>query len=174
MELRGRELEYTFSTRRSTTGIPRRHRSRKESHRGHRHRAGEAEGGRPGDDGYDVETGEGVESLTKRDQVLCHLLEAYGVDLPNLQKDTIERGLEDPDLPDGLKELLRMRLQASTTSTSKYKALLRGVSSDGRMRGTIQFNGAGRTGRAAGRTFQPQNLPRPDMEPETLTSPSRC
>ena len=109
-----------------------------------------------------------VQSLTKRDQLLCYLIESYGVDLPNLQKDTLERRLADPDLPDGLKELLRMRLQASASSTSKYKTLLKGVSSDGRMRGTIQFDGAGRTGRAAGRTFQPQNLPRPTLHADEI------
>jgi DNA polymerase len=38
---------------------------------------------------------------------------------------------------------------------------LRGANADGRLRGTVQFNGAGRTGRWAGRTFQPHNLPRP-------------
>jgi DNA polymerase len=117
---------------------------------------------------YDAETGAGVESMGKRDQLLCYLVESYGVDLPDLQKDTLERRINDPELPDAVKELLRMRLQTATTSTSKYNALLKGLSSDGRMKGTIQFNGAGRTGRAAGRTFQPQNLPRPDMEEEDI------
>lgn len=102
-----------------------------------------------------------VESLTKRDQLLVHLLAEYGVDLPNLQKATLERRIEDPELPDSLKELLRMRLDATTTSVAKYKTLLKAVSSDGRLRGLLQFCGAGRTGRWAGRIFQPQNLPRP-------------
>lgn len=110
--------------------------------------------------GQDITGGE-VESLTKRDQLLAHLLDEYGVDLPNLQKATLERRLEDPDLPEGLKELLRLRLDATTTSAAKYKTLLKAVSSDGRLRGILQFCGAGRTGRWAGRLFQPQNLPRP-------------
>lgn len=110
--------------------------------------------------GQDITGGE-VESLTKRDQLLAHLLAEYGVDLPNLQKATLERRLEDPDLPEGLKELLRLRLDATTTSAAKYKTLLKAVSSDGRLRGILQFCGAGRTGRWAGRLFQPQNLPRP-------------
>lgn len=110
--------------------------------------------------GQDITGGE-VESLTKRDQLLAHLLGEYGVDLPNLQKATLERRLEDPDLPEGLKELLRLRLDATTTSAAKYKTLLKAVSSDGRLRGILQFCGAGRTGRWAGRLFQPQNLPRP-------------
>jgi DNA polymerase len=67
-----------------------------------------------------------------------------------------------------VKELLAIRLQASTTSTSKYKSLMKGVSSDGRLRGTLQFCGASRTGRWAGRLFQPQNLPRPSLEQEQI------
>lgn len=109
--------------------------------------------------GYDPETGEGVESATQRDKLLEYLLAEYGVDLPDMKKDTLERRIADPDLPEGLKELLRVRLQASTTSTSKYRVLIRATSSDGRLRGLLQFCGASRTGRWAGRLFQPQNLP---------------
>lgn len=105
-----------------------------------------------------------VESSTKRDSMLLHVLAEYGVDLPDLQKATLERRIADPDLPDGLRELMRVRLQASTTSTTKYKSLLNSVSSDGRLRGTKQFCGASRTGRWAGRLFQPDNLPRPVLK----------
>lgn len=100
-----------------------------------------------------------VPSATQRDVLLGHILSHYGVPLPDLQKDTILRRLADEDLPDPIKELLRIRLQATTSSTSKYAALKRGANSDGRLRGTLQFDGASRTGRASGRTFQPQNLP---------------
>ena len=104
-----------------------------------------------------------VGSSTQRDVLLKHLLEAYGVALPDLQQSTIERRVQDPNLPAELRELLAIRLQASATSTSKYQSLMRGVSRDGRLRGTLQFDGASRTGRWAGRLFQPQNLPRPTM-----------
>ena len=109
-----------------------------------------------------------VESATKRDKLLEYLLMEYGVDLPNLQKDTLERRIDDPDLPIELRNLLAMRLMATTTSTSKYNAVVRGASSDGRLRGLLQFAGASRTARWAGRTFQPQNLPRPDMEQDEI------
>lgn len=109
-----------------------------------------------------------VESTTQRDKLLEYLLMAFGVDLPDLRKDTLERRIADPDIPKELKDLLAIRLQASTASTSKYRAVERGVSADGRLRGLLQFNGASRTGRWAGRTFQPQNLPRPDMKPEDI------
>lgn len=98
-------------------------------------------------------------SATQRDALLEHILAEYNIALDDLRKSTVERRLADPDMPEGLRELLRIRLQACTTSTSKYRAILKGHT-DGRLRGTIQFNGAGRTGRRAGRTFQPQNLPR--------------
>ncbi len=107
--------------------------------------------------GYDGENG--VERATKRDELLGHILLEHGITLPDLQKDTLERRINDPDLSESVKELLRIRLQATTTSTSKYKALLRGASDDDRLRGTLQFGGASRTMRASGRVFQPQNLP---------------
>lgn len=105
-----------------------------------------------------------VQTATQRDAMLAHILQTYGVDLPNLQASTLERRIADPDLPEALRELLAVRLQASTTSTSKYQTLIRATSSDGRLRGLLQFNGAARTGRWAGRLFQPQNLPRPALK----------
>jgi DNA polymerase len=104
-----------------------------------------------------------VQKATQRDKMLKHLLAEYGVDLPDLKKSTLERRINDPDLPDPLRELLAIRLEASMTSSSKYKTLLRGVSSDGRLRGLMQFNGANRTGRVAHRLYQPGNMPRPDV-----------
>ncbi|MDD9339573.1 MAG: DNA polymerase, partial [Providencia heimbachae] len=113
-------------------------------------------------------TDDEVQAATQRDVLLKHISSAFGVDLPDMQKSTIERRINDPDIPLPLRELLAIRLQASTTSTSKYKALMNGVSADGRLRGTLQFCGASRTGRWAGRLFQPQNLPRPTLDQETI------
>ncbi|EBO3251373.1 DNA polymerase [Salmonella enterica subsp. enterica serovar Tennessee] len=109
-----------------------------------------------------------VQAATQRDALIKHIVESYGVELPDMQRSTLERRITDPDLPSAVKELLAIRLQASTTSTSKYKSLMKGVSSDGRLRGTLQFCGASRTGRWAGRLFQPQNLPRPSLEQEQI------
>ncbi|HBZ7600706.1 TPA: DNA polymerase [Klebsiella pneumoniae] len=109
-----------------------------------------------------------VQAATQRDAMIMHIVESYGVDLPDMQRSTLERRIADPDLPSPVKELLAIRLQASTTSTSKYKSLMKGISSDGRLRGTLQFCGASRTGRWAGRLFQPQNLPRPTLEQERI------
>lgn len=109
-----------------------------------------------------------VQAATQRDAMLKHLLSEYGVDLPDMQMATLERRMADPDLPLELRELLGIRLQASTTSTAKYRTLARGTSKDGRLRGTLQFNGASRTGRWAGRLFQPQNLPRPVLKQKQI------
>lgn len=109
-----------------------------------------------------------VQAATQRDAMIKHIVESYGVELPDMQRSTLERRIADPDLPSPVKELLVIRLQASTTSTSKYKSLMKGISSDGRLRGTLQFCGASRTGRWAGRLFQPHNLPRPTLEQERI------
>lgn len=101
-----------------------------------------------------------LESTTQRAKLLKHLLACFDIDLPDLKAGTIERRLDDPDVPEPVKELLRLRLMASKTSSSKYKALLNSVCSDGFLRGLLAFCGALRSGRWAGRLFQPQNLPR--------------
>lgn len=111
----------------------------------------------------DANTYGDVDKATRRDEMLRHIVQSYGITLPDLSKSTIERRLNDPDLPVALKELLAIRLEASMTSTSKYKVLLNGVSADHRLRGLLQFCGAARTGRWAGRLFQPQSLPRTNV-----------
>jgi DNA polymerase len=109
-----------------------------------------------------------VGSATQRDALLAHILGSYGVSLPDMRADTLERRLQDPSLPDGVRDLIAIRLMASTSSVSKYKRVIRSTSSDGYLRGLIQFSGAGRTGRDAGRLFQPQNLMRPTLEAEVI------
>ena len=109
-------------------------------------------------------TGGAVRSTTQGAALRLQILEQFGVDMPDLQMGTVEKYLADPAVPEALKELLEVRLQASSTSTKKYQTLINGVNSDGRLRGTLQFNGAARTGRWAGRLFQPQNLPRPTLK----------
>ena len=104
-----------------------------------------------------------LSSARQRDAVLKHILKEYGVTLPDLTKSTVERRLNDPDLPQAVKDLLAVRLASTRTSIAKYKALLGSVSIDGRLRGTLQFRGASRTGRYSGRLFQPQNLARPTL-----------
>ena len=109
-----------------------------------------------------------VQAVTQRDRLMKHILAEHGVDLPDLRAVTLARRIDDPDLPWAVRELMALRLSGAKNSTSKYRTLLRSVSDDGRLRGTLQFRGASRTGRDAGRVFQPQNLPRPKAEPPEI------
>lgn len=56
-------------------------------------------------------------------------------------------------------EVLKLRLLMAKTSVKKYQAIERSVCLDGRVHGLLQFYGANRTGRWAGRLVQVQNLP---------------
>lgn len=107
-------------------------------------------------------TGGRVERTTQRDRFLTFLTEQHGVTLPDLQASTIERRLSDPDLPRAVRELLENRLQSSQNAASKYRTII-SHNVDGRLKNTLQMYGASRTGRDAGRVFQPQNLKRPTM-----------
>jgi DNA polymerase len=110
-----------------------------------------------------VATKGAVTAATQRDKLMQHILAEHGVSLPDLRSDTLERRLNDSTLPDGVRDLIAIRLQASTSSVSKYKRLIKGVSGDGYLRGLTQFNGAARTGRDAHRLFQPGNMMRPTI-----------
>lgn len=111
-----------------------------------------------------------LESATKRDALLAYVLAQYGVDLPDLRGGTLERRLEDEFLPEPLKELLRIRLQAASASSAKFKRMLQVISPDGRMRGGLQFDGASATQRWSGRLFQVQNLPRPTWKNDLINA----
>ena len=108
-------------------------------------------------------TGGVVTSATQRQKMIDFLREAEGMEIADLTKGTLDALLKT-DLPPRTRELLDIRRQASATSPAKYQVLLDASNSDGRLRGIIQFCGASRTGRDAGRIFQPQNLPRPSMK----------
>lgn len=105
-----------------------------------------------------------VDSPTKRQQLVDYLNAEYGLKLVGMTKAEIERRLDSDDVPDPVKEILKVRLLGARTSVKKYQKLLDCVSSDGRLRGSMQFRGAARTGRVSGRLFQPQNLARPTMK----------
>ena len=57
------------------------------------------------------------------------------------------------------KRVLQLRQLLGKSSTAKYTAMQTATCEDGRIRGTLQYYGAGRTGRWAGRLLQVQNLP---------------
>lgn len=81
-------------------------------------------------------------------------------DLPGLTKDVISDLLSRDNLPLKVKRVLEIRQQLGKTSVSKYSAMENAMCEDDRVRGLLQFYGANRTGRWAGRLVQVQNLPR--------------
>ena len=109
-----------------------------------------------------VLTGGVVASLTQRQKLLDYLAVHHNFAPVDMTKGTVTSllaGTLDPKV----RELLEIRQQASATSPAKYQVVINAASLDGRLRNTIQFCGASRTGRDAGRIFQPQNLPRPTL-----------
>lgn len=82
----------------------------------------------------------------------------------NLRKDTVNEILKNDDLPGDVRRMLEIRQELGKTSVKKYDAIKSAVCHDGRVRGLLQFYGANRTGRWAGRLVQVQNLPRTYIE----------
>lgn len=99
-------------------------------------------------------------SLTGKDflPILRELAPAHRIH--DAQKSTLNDLLAGDDLPDDARTIIEMRLGAASTASTKYNPLLLGRSSDDRRRGCIQYGGAKRTLRFAGKGFQPQNLAR--------------
>ena len=89
---------------------------------------------------------------------LLKWLKDKGVNAENLQKETVKNIIGETE--GDVKRVLEIRQELSKTSTKKYVAMKDALCEDGRVRGLLQFYGANRTGRWAGRLVQVQNLPR--------------
>lgn len=89
-------------------------------------------------------------------------------ELTDLRKDTVARLLGKEGNSPQVQRMLEIRQELGKTSTKKYDAIEAAVCPDGRVRGLLQFYGANRTGRWAGRLVQVQNLPRTYTEPLPL------
>lgn len=113
-------------------------------------------------------TGGIVTAATQRSRLLDYLQVKLGLDLPNMRAAELRSMLESDDISPEARFLIETRLEGSKSSGSKYRTGLRNVGPGGRMRQTMQFNGAGRTGRESGRGFQPHNAPRPVMQVQGL------
>lgn len=84
-------------------------------------------------------------------------LEGKGLEIESLSKQAVSDLIKETD--GEVEELLRLRLLMAKTSVKKYEAMERSVCKNGRVHGLLQFYGANRTGRWAGRLVQVQNLP---------------
>lgn len=104
-------------------------------------------------------TGGVVDRPSQRAQFCAYLNEQFCVNLDNTRGETFQQELKDPSLDTRCAELMRLSIASNKTSTAKYAALDPAIQADQRFRGGLQFAGAGRTRRWAGRMFQAQNLP---------------
>ncbi|HCT9589978.1 DNA polymerase [Enterococcus faecalis] len=87
-------------------------------------------------------------------------LEEQGTPFEKLGKEVVLKALALGNLPENVAEVLKLRLSLSNSSTKKYLMMDNARCSDNRIHGILQFYGANRTGRWAGRLLQVQNLPR--------------
>ena len=101
-------------------------------------------------------------------QLAAWLEEETGEEVAALRKDTVAKMLARDDNSPQVQRMLEIRQELGKTSTKKYDAIEVAVCPDGRVRGLLQFYGANRTGRWAGRLVQVQNLPRTYTEPLEL------
>lgn len=104
----------------------------------------------------------GLSNVNSLIQIKEWIKEQTGLDIKSLTKGTMDEVMSTIDNED-VREVLQLRSEMSKTSTAKYRAMQQSVCPDGRIRGMLQFYGANRTGRWAGRLVQVQNLPQNHM-----------
>lgn len=104
----------------------------------------------------------GLSNPNSRQQLLDWLNTNTSLDLKDLTKATVGENVKCDDKV--ASEVLSLRAELAKSSVSKYKAMDTAVCADGRVRGMLQFYGANRTGRWAGRLVQLHNLPRNYIE----------
>lgn len=108
-----------------------------------------------------------VVTIGQRDKILAYFDEQFGFKVDTLRQSEVDAMLSS-DLPEPVREILLARTAGNKSSTAKYKKVLGCTSKDRRLRGTMQYGGAQRTLRWAGRMFQPHNLPRPKTKKYAL------
>ncbi|WP_288786258.1 DNA polymerase [uncultured Bacteroides sp.] len=102
----------------------------------------------------------GLENPNSIAQLSQWLEKATNTPVTDLRKDTVAAMLESQAVTGYAERMLEIRQELGKTSTKKYDAIEVAVCGDRRVRGLLQFYGANRTGRWAGRLVQVQNLPR--------------
>lgn len=100
----------------------------------------------------------GLENPNSVAQLKGWIKRETGKTVESLNKETVKQLISETENPK-VKKVLELRKNMSKTSVKKYEAMIRSVCKDGRIRGILQFYGANRTGRWAGRLVQVQNLP---------------
>ena len=105
----------------------------------------------------------GVNNPNSPKQLKEWLIEQGMTEIDSLSKSDVTRLLKDAT--GNVEEILKLRQDIAKSSVKKYIAMQNVVCKDDRCRGLIQFYGANRTGRYAGRLIQMQNLPQNHLEP---------
>lgn len=101
----------------------------------------------------------GLDNPNSLPQLKAWLTEELDEEVTSLTKDSVIDALASEFLPEQVRALYELRAAGSSTSVSKYSTMLMYMDpDDGRVRNLIQFYGANRTGRYAGRAIQIQNL----------------
>jgi len=108
----------------------------------------------------DMRDATGGAASTRMVGVLTQWLLSKNVQVESLAKGHLGALLETPNLDGDAATALLIRQEAAKTSTAKLKTMKTAASRDGRVRGAMQYYGAARTGRWAGRLIQIQNYPR--------------
>ena len=102
----------------------------------------------------------GLDNPNSVAQLSRWLVQEAELEFSDLRKDTVALALKSDMVTGDAERMLKIRQELGKTSTKKYDAIDAAVCTDGRVRGLLQFYGANRTGRWAGRLVQVQNLPR--------------
>lgn len=101
----------------------------------------------------------GLENPNSPAQIKNWLNRAFGISVATLNKKNLDEVEDLAKVWPKARLALAMRREMGKTSNRKYSAMLKCVCRDGRIHGLLQFCGAARTGRWAGRLVQVQNLP---------------
>lgn len=112
--------------------------------------------------GDDIRRVSGIDNPNSVAQLKQWLSDQLGKDIDKLGKEAVNELLEAPQVKanPAVYYVLKKRKEMAKSSVKKYTAMENAVCKDGRVRGLLQFYGANRTGRWAGRLVQVQNLPR--------------
>ena len=101
----------------------------------------------------------GMENPNSPTQIKDYLHKAAGISVSTLNKKNLDEVEALVKYNRKARRVLELRREMGKTSNKKYAAMLECVCADGRIHGLLQFCGAARTGRWAGRLVQVQNLP---------------
>ena len=112
----------------------------------------------------------GLDNPNSVSQLTSWLESETGFEIDSLTKSAVS-GLLNRNLgSENVRRMLEIRQELGKTSVKKYAAMETAVCEDNRVRGLLQFYGANRTGRWAGRIIQPQNLPRTRLHGAELSA----